>query len=256
MVTMEELTNIMLGLAEGKLSPDQWLEWWKRHEADVETLLNRGEYLRIKPKQWEMESVWRPIYACQEAAFQYLQERNIPFRASFRYRDKWNEEFDEYCRAEDRKQKEQASALKSQFPLLFQRYPKFAGSLQHTYTIGDTIGTGLSEPDIVLWEAEHNVQLTDDVKLFFQTCNPLRLEGIQLDINAMHPLTIGKKHWWVLGEFWKEADGDLLLIQMDVNKNVAPIYYYAHELNKVKKLCAGMTELLENKMAWYNRNQA
>ena len=49
------------------------------------------------------------------------------------------------------------------------------------------------------------------------------------------------------GEFWKEADGDQLLLR----PGEETIWYYAHEQDKVKRLCNDMTELLEKKLARY-----
>ena len=48
-------------------------------------------------------------------------------------------------------------------------------------------------------------------------------------------------------EFWKEADGDQLLLR----PGEETIWYYAHEQDKVKRLCNDMTELLEKKLARY-----
>ena len=49
----------------------------------------------------------------------------------------------------------------------------------------------------------------------------------------------------MLGEFWKEADGDQLLLR----PGEETIWYYAHEQDKVKRLCNDMTELLEKNPA-------
>ena len=51
----------------------------------------------------------------------------------------------------------------------------------------------------------------------------------------------------MLGEFWKEADGDQLLLRPGEDT----IWYYAHEQDKVRRLCNDMTELLEKKLARY-----
>lgn len=255
-MTAEELTHMMLELAEGRLEPDEWDEWWQKNEAELESDLNRGEYLRIKPKSWgEEPTIWRAINASQEGAFHYLLDRHIPYRASFRYRDKWNEEFDGICKAAERKRKERVKNLKSQFPALFEKYPKFASSLQYTYDVGDSIGSGITREELSRWESANSIHLPGDIRTFFQTCNPIRLEGIFLELDGMRPLVIGKKSWWVLGEYWKDGDGDLLLFQPDISSESTPIYYYEHERDTVKKLCSGMMDLLEKKLAWFNRQK-
>ena len=55
------------------------------------------------------------------------------------------------------------------------------------------------------------------------------------------------ERYCVLGELWKEADGDQLLLR----PGEETIWYYAHEQDKVKRLCNDMTELLEKKLARY-----
>ena len=55
----------------------------------------------------------------------------------------------------------------------------------------------------------------------------------------------------MLGEFWKEADGDQLLLRPGEDT----IWYYAHEQDKVKRFCNDMTELLEKKLTRYLNEQ-
>ena len=43
------LTAKLLALVEGKETPESWLSWWSDHESELETLLSRGEFLRLKP---------------------------------------------------------------------------------------------------------------------------------------------------------------------------------------------------------------
>lgn len=66
----------------------------------------------------------------------------------------------------------------------------------------------------------------------------------------MFNLTIQKEQYCVLGEFWKEADGDLLLLRLGEEK----IWYYAHEQNKIKLLCKDIDELQEKKLTDYLNN--
>ena len=65
--------------------------------------------------------------------------------------------------------------------------------------------------------------------------------------NTKDNLTIHGERYCVLGEFWKEADGDQLLLR----PGEETIWYYAHEQDKVKRLCNDMAELLEKKLARY-----
>ena len=72
-----------------------------------------------------------------------------------------------------------------------------------------------------------------------------------LTLFGMFDLTIHGERYCVLGELWKEADGDQLLLR----PGEETIWYYAHEQDKVKRLCNDMTELLEKKLARYLNEQ-
>ena len=71
--------------------------------------------------------------------------------------------------------------------------------------------------------------------------------GIIIELSGTFNLTMHGERYCVLGEFWKEADGDQLLLR----PGEETIWYYAHEQDKVKRLCNDMTELLEKKLARY-----
>lgn len=71
--------------------------------------------------------------------------------------------------------------------------------------------------------------------------------GVIIELSGTFNLTIHGEWYCVLGEFWKEADGDPPLLRPREEN----IWYYAHEQDKVKRLCDTMTELLEKKLARY-----
>ena len=43
------LTVKLLDLAEGRETPETWWRWWDEHEPELEALLSRGEFLKLKP---------------------------------------------------------------------------------------------------------------------------------------------------------------------------------------------------------------
>ena len=47
----EALTVKLLDLAEGRETPETWWSWWDKHEPELETLLNRGDFLKLKPRR-------------------------------------------------------------------------------------------------------------------------------------------------------------------------------------------------------------
>ena len=49
----ESLTEKLLDLAEGRETPETWQNWWDEHETELEALLSRGEFLKLKPGVWQ-----------------------------------------------------------------------------------------------------------------------------------------------------------------------------------------------------------
>ena len=45
----ESLTEKLLDLVEGRETPESWRNWWDEHETELEALLSRGEFLKLKP---------------------------------------------------------------------------------------------------------------------------------------------------------------------------------------------------------------
>lgn len=94
--------------------------------------------------------------------------------------------------------------------------------------------------------------LPSQVREFFLLTAGINVStGVILTLSGMFDLTIHGERYCVLGEFWKEADGDQLLLR----PREETIWYYAHEQDKVKRLCNDMTELLEKKLARYLNEQ-
>lgn len=60
------LTAKLLALVEGKETPESWLSWWSDHESQLETLLSRGEFLRLKPCKHAFK--WVPLLSSQKGA--------------------------------------------------------------------------------------------------------------------------------------------------------------------------------------------
>lgn len=141
-------------------------------------------------------------------------------------------------------------------PLLYERYPQFAGSLQYVYSPGDTLAAGASEEDIRKQEEFLGFSLPEDIASFFRATAELHTEGLEIRLNLLRMTKIKGRAYCVLGEFWKEADGDLLLFDPRHTSASTRIYYYTHKRHSVKPLKKGMTEVVEKTFALYNRTQA
>ncbi|MCL1917282.1 MAG: SMI1/KNR4 family protein [Peptococcaceae bacterium] len=246
----DEFQQMMIDLAACRVSPEEWSAWWAAHDAFLQEFLNRGEYLRIKPSTDTTR--WCPISKSQKGAVQYLQNKGVPVHTSNDYQENWEKEMDEFCKQQRKKEKELLEMLKTQCPQLFSVYPRFAKSLKNAFLEGDTIEPGLSEMEI----KSGSYALPPDIEGLFKTVSVISLDGISIDCHELRSEVLCGQEYLVLGEFWKDADGDLLLIELNETALPTPIYYYCHEVNKVKKLCNNIDELMEKQMSSYNRNKS
>lgn len=67
----------LLSLAEGKETPDSWQNWWLKYEHELEKVLSRGEFLKLKPKSHDF--IWVPIFTSQKGAIEILERKGCHF---------------------------------------------------------------------------------------------------------------------------------------------------------------------------------
>ena len=68
----EVLTVKLLDLAEGRETPETWWSWWDEHETELETLLGREEFLKLKPRRHGFQ--WVPVFGSQKGAIAILEK--------------------------------------------------------------------------------------------------------------------------------------------------------------------------------------
>lgn len=243
----------MKKLAACELTPADWLIWWNQHDKHLKTFLSRGDYLRIKP--CEHQFLWVPVLTSQKGALHYLEDQCLEYVYSDQYQKNYEKEFNDYIQAQNKLRKQKIKALKCQYSLLYERYPKFASSLKYTYDDGDLIEMASGAEKVEQCETRLGVRLPGDVADFFQIVGKISLEGISIDLEDLHMINLFHKTYCVLGEFWKDGDGDLLLIDMQEPGEPVKIFYYAHKTNKIKLLSKSIADLLEKELAKYNRQQ-
>lgn len=242
----ETLITKLLDLAEGRETPESWREWWNEHEAELESMLNRGEYLKLKPCQHGFQ--WVPLFGSQKGAIAILEKNSIAFEASNLYQERYLAELDAFCKEQERVQREKQKEFKTNTPELFGRYPKFSKALAKVLDSTDEIQPAATEEQIGNQESVLDFALPAQVREFFLLTAGINVStGVIIELSGLFELTIHGNRYCVLGEFWKEADGDQLLLC----PGEETIWYYAHEQDKVKRLCNDMTELLEKKLARY-----
>ena len=242
----EVLAIKLLDLAEGRETPESWRSWWDEHEPELENLLSRGEFLKLKPCRHDFR--WVPVLTSQKGAIAILEKSGTAFAASNLYQEQYLAELDAFCKEQERVQREKQKEFKSNNPELFRRYPKFSKALAKVLEPSDEIQPTATEEQIRNQESVLDFALPAQVREFFLLTAGIQVSaGVTIDLSGLFDLTIHGERYCVLGEFWKEADGDQFLLR----PGEETIWYYAHEQDKVKRLCNDMTELLEKKLARY-----
>ena len=246
----ESLTVKLLDLAEGRETPETWRSWWDKHESELETLLNRGEFLKLKPCRHDFQ--WVPVLTSQKGAIAILEKSGTAFKASDLYQKRYLAELDAFCEEQKREQRKKQTEFKASHPEWFHRYPKFSKALAKVLNLFDEIKPAATEEQIAGRERVLDFTLPAQVREFFLLTAGINVStGVIVELSGTFNLTIHGERYCVLGELWKEADGDQLLLR----PGEETIWYYAHEQDKVKRLCNDMTELLEKKLARYLNEQ-
>lgn len=99
----ESLTVKLLDLAEGRETPETWRSWWDKHESELETLLNRGEFLKLKPCRHGFQ--WVPVLTSQKGAIAILEKSGTAFKASDLYQERYLAKLDAFCEEQKREQR-------------------------------------------------------------------------------------------------------------------------------------------------------
>ena len=246
----DALTAKLLDLAEGRETPETWRSWWDEHESELETLLNRGEFLKLKPCRHGFQ--WIPVFGSQKGAIAILEKSGTAFEASNLYQERYLAELEAFCKEQELVQRKKKKEFKTSNPELFGRYPKFSKALAKARDPSDEIKPAATEEQIRSQESVLDFTLPAQVREFFLLTAGIQASvGVTIDLSGLFDLTIHGEWYCVLGEFWKEADGDQLLLR----PGEETIWYYAHEQDKIKRLCSDMTELLEKKLARYLNEQ-
>ena len=242
----ESLTEKLLDLVEGRETPESWRNWWDEHETELEALLSRGEFLKLKPCRHGFQ--WVPVFGSQKGAIAILEKSCLAFEASNLYQERYLAELDAFCEEQKREQRKKQTEFKASHPEWFHRYPKFSKALAKVLDPTDKIQPAAAEEQIRNQESVLDFTLPSQVREFFLLTAGIQAStGVTIDLSGLFDLTIHGERYCVLGEFWKEADGDQLLLR----PGEETIWYYAHEQDKVKRLCNDITELLEKKLARY-----
>ena len=161
----ESLTEKLLDLAEGRETPETWQNWWDEHETELEALLSRGEFLKLKPCRHGFQ--WVPVFGSQKGAIAILEKSGTAFEASNLYQERYLAELDAFCKEQERVQREKQKEFKASHPELFGRYPKFSKALAKVLDTSDEIKPAATEEQIGNQESVLDFTLPSQVREFF-----------------------------------------------------------------------------------------
>lgn len=113
----DALTAKLLDLAEGRETPETWRSWWDEHESELETLLNRGEFLKLKPCRHGFQ--WVPVFGSQKGAIAILEKSGTAFEASNLYQERYLAELEAFCKEQELVQRKKKKEFKTSNPELF-----------------------------------------------------------------------------------------------------------------------------------------
>lgn len=235
----QKVIEKFIELSEGKLSAEEWKNWFFENAQNVERICGRTNFLKIKTK--ESNSNIRNAYYGQTAVFNWLKSKNIEVALFDIYKKSYEKEFDDYCKAQDEKSKQLKKSVEKQFGHLKETYPKLLKQLTKSY---DTkIDAEKSIDEIEIKENELSLKFYDELKTFFQHISVFEFEGLEINFNYLDKQLFDGKEFLILGEFWKYGDGDKLLYDIDKQS----IFVFAHEYNtpKIIEQAKTMTEFVE-----------
>ena len=192
------------------------------------------------------------MFGSQKGAIAILEKSGTAFEASNLYQERYLAELDAFCKEQERVQREKQKEFKPITRSYLADTPSSPRRWQRCWTPLTEIKPAATEEQIGNQESVLGFTLPSQVREFFLLTAGITVStGVILTLSGMFDLTIHGERYCVLGEFWKEADGDQLLLR----PGEETIWYYAHEQDKVKRLCNDMTELLEKKLARYLNEQ-
>ena len=161
----EVLAIKLLDLAEGRETPESWRSWWDEHEPELENLLSRGEFLKLKPCRHDFR--WVPVLTSQKGAIAILEKSGTAFEVSNLYQERYLAELDAFCKEQERVQRKKQKEFKANNPELFCRYPKFSKALAKALEPSDEIQPAATEEQIASQESVLDFTLPAQVREFF-----------------------------------------------------------------------------------------
>ena len=259
-----DLLETLRSLVEGKLEATEWVQWWPKNGKAAEKLLGSGSAERLRPNYKDSDA--GAAHNSQQEAMAILKKAGIKAKRSTRYHAEFLVFLKNYMKTENAREMEKGEQLKPRINLLKPKYPTLYACLYRNNKKIETFEPGASEADIAKIEKTLKAQLPKAIREFFKITKQFRVEGMELDLDLLfeHPgdkSAPDGKRYICLGNYFRDDDGDQILIEVSKPSADAKILYYAHSAKspKVQPLADSWKEFLEklpkqylNQMFYYS----
>jgi len=251
-----DLANVLRQLATGEIEPDAWIDWWNRKNDWVATLINPGQWLRLKPPQpGGFGPSCRCAWVSQSEACKLLDHWGVEYKVSNRYKEEWETYFKEFCAQYEAKRKDRQKRFRPILKLLEADFPRFARFLRRNLETIEFMDVGASDEDIAAWESSLNAALPAAYKRFLNCCRSVELgDTLKFGLPHMfiHESPAGSKlptdGLLCFGDCWLEADGDQVLFGEATAD--PPVFYYAHDVPELRQVARNFVEWVEGIPKW------
>lgn len=235
MTVNHQIVSALQQLVAGDFSAEEWLEWWAANSELKAGELNRGQWLRLKPRQ---PGGFGPPCRCalvsQQEASKLLKSWGIQHDLSSRYQQEWDTAFEEFTAEQERQLKEKQKQFLPRLECLSAEFPKLSGFLRRHLDEIEELGAPASSEEIAHLEHAIGAPLAESFRRFL-SCTSCLVYGdeasIGLQYTFRHPAynpNSPSANRICFGEYWLEGDGDQLLFGDAEEDMEPPILYYNH----------------------------
>lgn len=258
MTTKTEIIATLVALAEGRIDPALWDEWWGTNGAGLLDLLNPGQALRFRRAARPNLSSIQRTAQCQSQALDLLQSWGVSATLDPTYGQLARGELLNDVKEAQEAMRRTNTARRVGIARFDQRFPEFAAFLRRRASELDDLGQPATAEEIAEADARIGGPLPLSLREFLLCARSVRIgDVIQFDINSISTINFDRlppverpavHGMMLLCEFSFQADGDQLVF--DQNARVGgecPIFYYAHAYRPPRVTCVATTfaELLE-----------
>lgn len=108
---------------------------------------------------------------------------------------------------------------------------------------------GATFEEVMKFEKYLNKQFPESIRNHFLVSKGIEFDGFRLILDEVFVQQIIDEECIILGTFFKEADGDLLILKDNIKDE--KIYYYSHYKNELRELASNITELFNIELLSY-----